>query len=84
MPALHTTGIRNALMTATPRIPSPSGSNFTMSLFDKMWHPELTQEQAVTMMEAGIEEVKRRLVVAPPHYIIKVVDKDGIRTVKTV
>ncbi len=55
-----------------------------MSLFDKMWHPELTQEQAVAMMEAGIEEVKRRLVVAPPHYIIKVVDKDGIRTVKTV
>ena len=29
-------------------------------------------------------QVKKRLVVAPPHYIIKVVDKDGIRTIKTV
>ncbi|MEW5310457.1 MAG: hypothetical protein WDW38_002254 [Sanguina aurantia] len=60
------------------------GAMFTMSIFDKMWHPELTQDQAVAMMDAGIEEVKRRLVVAPAHYIIKVVDKDGIRTVKTV
>ena len=32
----------------------------------------------------GIEEVKARLVVAPPSYVIKVVDKDGIREVKRV
>lgn len=60
------------------------GSYFTMSLFDKMWHPDVTVDEAVAMMEAGITEVKKRLVVAPPHYIIKVVDKDGIRVVKTV
>ena len=29
---------------------------------------------------AGIEEVKARLVVAPPKYIVKVVDKEGTRT----
>ena len=29
-------------------------------------------------------QVKRRLVVAPPSYIIKVVDKDGIRTLKEI
>ena len=29
---------------------------------------------------AGVEEVRRRLVVAPPKYIIKIIDKDGIRT----
>ncbi|KAG2423381.1 hypothetical protein HXX76_015347 [Chlamydomonas incerta] len=60
------------------------GSYFTLSLFDKMWHPNLTVDEATAMMEAGIAEVKKRLVVAPPHYIIKVVDKDGIRVVKTV
>jgi len=32
----------------------------------------------------GIEEVKRRLIVAPSAYIIKVIDKDGVRTVKTI
>ncbi|GIL63804.1 hypothetical protein Vafri_17806 [Volvox africanus] len=60
------------------------GSHFTLSLFDKMWHPELTVDDAVAMIDAGITEVKKRLVVAPPHYIIKVVDKDGVRVVKTV
>lgn len=60
------------------------GSYFTLSLFDKMWHPNLTQDEAVVMMEKGIEEVKKRLVVAPPHFLIKVIDKDGIKTVKTV
>ncbi len=62
----------------------PAGSYFTLSLFDKLWHPDLSQEEALVMMEKGIEEVKKRLVVAPAHYIIKVVDKEGIRTVKLV
>lgn len=61
-----------------------SGSYFTLSLFDKMWHPNLTQDEAVVMLEKGIEEVRKRLVVAPPHYLIKVIDKDGIREVKKV
>eukprot|EP00877_Chromochloris_zofingiensis_P002416 jgi/Chrzof1/12175/Cz06g24010.t1 len=60
------------------------GSYFTLSLFDKMWHPNLTQDEAVVMLEKGIEEVRKRLVVAPPHYLIKVIDKDGIREVKKV
>lgn len=61
-----------------------TGSNFVLSLFDKLWHPDLTEAEAVDMMEQGIAEVKRRLVVAPAHYIIKVIDKNGIRTVKVV
>ena len=28
---------------------------------------------------AGIEEVRARLVVAPADYIVKIVDKDGVR-----
>eukprot|EP00983_Pelagomonas_calceolata_P032075 1006887-Pelagomonas_calceolata.AAC.11 len=32
----------------------------------------------------GIAEVKRRLIVAPSSYIVKVIDKDGMRTVKTI
>lgn len=60
------------------------GSYFTLSLFDKLWHPDVTQAEALDMMEKGIEEVKRRLVVAPAHYVIKVIDKDGLRLVKKV
>ena len=29
-------------------------------------------------------QVRRRLVVAPPSFVIKVVDKEGIRTVKEI
>jgi 20S proteasome subunit beta 4 len=53
-------------------------------MFDKMWHPNVTEAEALDMMLKGIEEVKQRLVVAPAHYIIKVIDKSGIRTVHTV
>jgi hypothetical protein len=30
-----------------------TGSYFALSLFDKMWHPDLTQDEAVAMMEVG-------------------------------
>jgi 20S proteasome subunit beta 4 len=74
-----------ALNTALVRLDAVlAGSYFALSLFDKMWHPDLSEDEAVAMMEAGIAEIKKRLVVAPPHYLIKVVDKDGVREVKKV
>jgi len=60
------------------------GQNFVLSLFDRLWHKDLTEEEAVKLMELGIEEVQKRLVVAQPSHIIKVVDKNGVRTIKTV
>lgn len=60
------------------------GSYFVLSLFDRLWHADMTEQEAVNLMKKGIEEVKKRLVVAPPKYIIKIIDKDGIRTVEEV
>ena len=60
------------------------GSYFVLSMFDKLWHPDVTEEEALDMMMKGIEEVKQRLVVAPSNFIIKVIDKQGLRTVKVV
>ena len=57
------------------------GSSFVLSLFDKMWKKDLSQEDALEMMKKGVKEVKARLVTAPPKYIVKVIDKDGTRTV---
>ena len=54
-----------------------------LSLFDRLWRADLSQEEALDLMEQGVAEVKRRLVVAPPDFVVKVIDKDGIRTVKT-
>lgn len=104
----------------------PAGSYFVLSMFDKLWHPNLTEAEALEMMRKvgagcgyigctrgvhrqahactcrsqpvghvlalqpclpypaaapqGVEEVKSRLVVAPPKYLVKVIDAKGIRT----
>ena len=61
--------------------PSSSSSSDTVSMYDRMWHPDLTEAEALEMMRLGIEEVKNRLVVASPTYTVKIVDENGIRTI---
>ena len=60
------------------------GSYFCLSMLDRHWTPDLTEEDALKLMEAAVAEVLTRLVVAPPAYVVKVVDAAGIRTVKTI
>ena len=67
-----------------PANPDAAGSYFVLSMFDKLWRPELTEADALEMMEKGVAEVRKRLIVSCPGYEIKVVDKDGIRTLKKV
>lgn len=33
-----------------------------LSMFDKLWHPDVTEAEALDMHLKGIEEVKQRLV----------------------
>jgi 20S proteasome subunit beta 4 len=55
------------------------GGSFVLSLFDKAWKPGMSVEEAVALCDAAIAEVRSRLSVAPPSYLIKIVDKDGAR-----
>ena len=55
------------------------GSWFVLSMYDRMWNSNLTEEEALKMMELGIKEVQNRLVVASPTYTVKIVDANGIR-----
>ena len=55
------------------------GGSFVLSALDKAWAPGLSVEAAVALADAGIAEIRSRLVVAPPNYVIKIVDKDGAR-----
>ena len=36
----------------------PPGSYFVLSMFDKLWHPGLTEAEAFEMMRKGVEEVR--------------------------
>ena len=35
-----------------------AGSYFVLSMLDRLWHRDLTQDEAVELMEKGIEEVR--------------------------
>ncbi|GJN23654.1 hypothetical protein PR202_gb11320 [Eleusine coracana subsp. coracana] len=55
------------------------GSYFCLSLMDKLYHPDMTVEEAVDLVDKCIKEIRLRLVVAPQNFVIKVVDKDGAK-----
>jgi hypothetical protein len=60
-----------------------AAATYSGESFQDYFHP---CPYALRCPHAGltIAEVQKRLVVAPPHYIMKVVDKDGVREVKKV
>ena len=49
-----------------------AGSYFVLAMLDKLWHQNLTEGEAFQLHMKGVDEVKKRLVVAPPDFIIKV------------
>ncbi len=57
-------------------------SNFCLSIMDRDWKEGLTMEEAVAIVEKCIRELQTRFLIAQPNFIIKAVDKDGVRTLK--
>ncbi|OMO54426.1 Proteasome, subunit alpha/beta [Corchorus capsularis] len=55
------------------------GSYFCLSMMDRHYHSGMTVEEAVDLVDKCIVEIRARLVVAPPNFVIKIVDKDGAR-----
>ena len=57
-------------------------SNFCLSIMDKEWKEGMTEEEAVKTVENCIAELQERFLIAQRNFIIKVIDKDGVRVVK--
>lgn len=55
------------------------GSYFSLSMMDRHYHSGMSVEEAVDLVDKCIMEIRSRLVVAPPNFVIKIVDKDGAR-----
>ncbi|KAJ3669905.1 hypothetical protein LUZ60_010229 [Juncus effusus] len=55
------------------------GSYFCLSLMDRHYRADMSVEEAVDLMDKCIAEIRTRLVIAPPNFVIKIVDKDGAR-----
>merc|ERR1712232_407843 len=56
-------------------------SNFCLSIMDRDWKEGLTEDEAVKIVEKCIKELQVRFLINQPNFIIKVVNKDGIKTV---
>lgn len=54
-------------------------SYLILSIFDKYYKEKMTVDEAVALADKCIQELKSRLVIAPPNFVIKIVDKDGAR-----
>lgn len=54
---------------------------FCSGLLDRYWTPEITLDEALKLIKKCITELKVRFVLKLSEYIIKVVDKDGVRVI---
>ncbi|KAF8086987.1 hypothetical protein N665_0606s0014 [Sinapis alba] len=55
------------------------GSYFSLSTMDRHYRSDMSVEEAIELVEKCILEIRSRLVIAPPNFVIKIVDKDGAR-----
>jgi 20S proteasome subunit beta 4 len=57
------------------------GSYFALAAMDKYYHKDFTLDEGKDLMKKCLMEIKKRLVVNAPNFIVKLVDKDGVREV---
>ena len=54
---------------------------FVLSVFDKWYKPDMTFEEGKELMAKALQQIKQRFLIQPHGFIVKVVDKDGIRRI---
>jgi 20S proteasome subunit beta 4 len=54
---------------------------FCSSIFDKECTDSLTEEEAITVIEHCIKEIHTRFMLSQPNFMIKKVDKDGVKVI---
>ena len=55
---------------------------FCNSLLDAHWKPGMTEAEGLALMDLCCAELARRFMIRMPNFIIKIVDKDGTRTLR--
>lgn len=54
---------------------------FCMSLMDRFYHKNMSLDEAKELMLKCFAELKTRFIVNFPKFVVKVIDKDGVRTI---
>lgn len=55
---------------------------FLWALFDANWKPDMTLDEALDLVEICKKQLKTRFMVNSNAFIVKVIDKDGVRIVE--
>ena len=56
-------------------------SYFLLSLFDRHWKKDMTLEEGLNLVRMCIDQLSTRYVIKLQSFIIKIVDKDGVRQI---
>jgi len=59
-------------------------ANFVLSIFDRHHKKDLSLEDGIQLINTCIKEIQTRFLISQPDFVIKVIDKDGIRTIRKV
>ena len=54
---------------------------FLWALFDANWKPDMNLDEALDLVEICKAQLKTRFLVNSPLFVVKIIDKDGIRVV---
>lgn len=60
------------------------GGFLSMSIMDRYYKPDATEEEAYQIMKYCIQEIHKRLFVSLPNFQVSVVNRDGIKTLPTI
>lgn len=71
-------------MQAVPFAAHGYGTTFVTAVLDRLWRPDLTEQEGLDLMQKCCDEVKKRVIISNAHFITKVVNKDGAQLVPSV
>jgi len=56
------------------------GSFFSLSVMDRYYKPDLTEEEAIELLQKCVDEIAKRFIVNMGGFRVKIIDANGIRS----
>lgn len=60
------------------------GSNFILGILDKLYRPDMNLEEVLGLLRTCLNELKTRFIIKAPVFTVKVVDRNGARSLETI
>eukprot|EP00758_Cryptobia_borreli_P015448 Tbor_TRINITY_DN6024_c2_g1::TRINITY_DN6024_c2_g1_i7::g.10423::m.10423/K02734/PSMB2; 20S proteasome subunit beta 4 len=55
------------------------GATFIISILDRYYNNNMTPQEAIDLLQKCIDEVKKRVIISTPHFISRVITRDGVQ-----